>query len=255
MPKQKYAIVSDFHLEFRQNKEETFWQTFPKTEADVIICAGDITSLGLPDSTVRYHFEKLCDRFERVVYVPGNHEYYGTCPSDVAHRLNLLEAEFSPHLNILKAGRTFTYNGQRFIGDTMWFVDKPEVHIFRRMISDSFQIKELFPWCFTQSSVFLNYLRDTVRPDDIVITHHLPTDYGTASHWKLSPTQPYFLNDAAKRYVDNPNTIKPKAWIFGHTHEKQHFQLYGTEFICNPIGYPGENGHMPEAILPFLYEI
>lgn len=234
-----YFIISDLHLEFRQENERLFWENFPEQEeTKVCIVAGDVTNIGRPYDT--RHFEGLCKRFRKVLYVPGNHEYYGSNPTDVSNRLKKLEAYLNPTLKILRAGEPFTYQGQRFIGDTMWFPDKPEVHIYRGMINDYSQIKGLFPWAFTQSNLFLVYLRENVQEDDIVITHHVPNDVDTQIHWKTSQTQSYFLNADSNRYCMNPNSVMPKAWIYGHTHDKHDYHIGRTRFICNPLGYPSD---------------
>ncbi len=246
-PKKRYFIASDLHLEFRQGQERAYWEAFPKSEGvKVCICAGDLTVFGQPDRTVYEHFVGLCNRFDKVLYVPGNHEYYGSDPADVARRLAAIELALGSSLKVLRAGEPYVYDGQRFVGDTMWFVDKPEVHIYKRLISDSFQIKGLFPWCFTQSHLFMSWIKDNLQEDDVVITHHVPNDVDTLPRWKGNQTQPYFLNDDCHRYFMNPNTLRPKAWIYGHTHDPHDYHIGRTHFVCNPIGYPGERGYLPE---------
>lgn len=255
MPK-KYFIASDWHLELLQGYEKVLWSRLQTSYEDTptAIVAGDFTSFGLPDRIVWDHFTGLCRRFVKVIYVPGNHEYYGTDPESMARRLALLEEAFGGTLKVLRAGESYTYDGQRFIGDTMWFPDRPEVHIYRRLISDTFQIKGLLPWAFTQSALLLNYLKSSVQPDDIVVTHHVPTDYDTLRHWKNSPTQAYFLNSQCELYLQNPNFMKPKAWIYGHTHDRHDYNVYGTRFICNPVGYMNE-GRQWNALNNAVYEI
>lgn len=257
MPK-KYFITSDLHLEFRQGKEIEFWKAFPYRTIDkptVCICAGDLTTFRLPEAIYTAHFARLCERFDKVIYVPGNHEYYGSHVDEIRPKIAVLEYILAPTLTVLRSGEPYTFDGQRFIGDTMWFIDQPGVHIYRRQISDSFQIKGLFPWCFTESHLFMLYLQNEVKEDDIVVTHHIPNDVDTNIMWKGSTTQFYFVNDDCHRYWMNPNTIKPKAWIYGHTHDKHDYHIGRTHFICNPVGYPGENSFLPEAAEPAVYEI
>lgn len=238
----KYFILSDIHLEFWQGKEREFAERFPKTEgATVCICAGDLTSFGLPDAVVYKHFSTIIERFDKTIYVPGNHEYYGSSPSSVAIRLAELENYFGFSLTVLRSNNPYVYEGQRFIGDTMWFPDTPGVHVYKRMINDTFQIKNLLPWAFDLSNDFMHYIRKDLHSDDIVITHHVPCDNDTLSQWKNSPTQSYFLNTDCHRYLHNVNSIKPKTWIYGHTHDYHDYQLGNTRFICNPVGYHGEN--------------
>jgi predicted phosphodiesterase len=255
MSKKTYFIVSDLHLEFRQGTENQYWRDFPNHDSKnrVCLCAGDVTSFGLPDTIIYKHFQALIERFEKVIYVPGNHEYYGSSPQEVSSRLGGMAAYFGPALTVLRTGEPYTYDGQRFIGDTMWFPDRPEVHIYRRQINDSFQIKDLFPWCFTESSLFLNYLRANMQADDIIITHHVPNDIDTSPRWKGNTTEAYFLNKNCERMLQDPNTVMPKAWIYGHTHDKHDYMIGSTHFICNPIGYGGENTDLQSR--QFLYEL
>lgn len=257
MPK-RYFVASDLHLEFWQGKETEHWKKFPYHQIDkptVCICAGDLTNFRLPERIYTEHFARFCERFDKVIYVPGNHEYYGCNVNEVRPKIVALENYLAPTLTVLRSGEPYLFDGQRFIGDTMWFVDKPDVHIYRTYISDSYQIKGLFPWCFTESSLFMNYLRSEVREDDIVVTHHIPNDFDTQPRWRESNTQSYFLNDDCARYWINPNTIKPKAWVYGHTHDKHDYNIGRTHFICNPIGYPGEISQLPYAAEPAIYEI
>lgn len=249
----KYFILSDLHLEFRQGKEKAFWQSFPETQGvNTCICAGDLTVICNPRN--HSHFEGLCDRFNKVIYVPGNHEYYGSSPIEADNILSDIEARLSQVLTILRPGIPFEHDGQRFLGDTMWFPDRPEVHVYRKMITDSFRISGMFPWAFDKSNAFMSYLSANVSKDDIVVTHHIPTDVDTSDKWKSSPTQPYFVNTDCQKYLSTSSNVRPKAWIYGHTHDKHDFYWGETRFVCNPLGYPYERRDVLETA-PFIYEL
>jgi predicted phosphodiesterase len=239
-------ILSDLHLEFRQGKEDELFDSIPKHKVDILLCAGDLTCLYLPQALD--HFKRLCDLAPKTLFTAGNHEFYGSSPEVGNKKLDDIEY-LIPTLKVLRSGEPYLYDGQRFIGDTMWFIDKPEVHIYKRMINDSYQIKGLFPWAFTQSNLFIVFLRENIKEDDIVITHHIPVDSDTSSIWKNSPTQPYFLNDACNRYFMDPNTIRPKAWIYGHTHDYHSYNIDKTRFICNPVGYRSERNDWKDKVV------
>jgi Icc-related predicted phosphoesterase len=36
---------------------------------------------------------------------------------------------------------------------------------------------------------------------------------------------------------------RPELWIHGHTHVPCEYELFDTQVVCNPGGYPGENRH------------
>jgi pyridoxal/pyridoxine/pyridoxamine kinase len=80
----------------------------------------------------------------------------------------------------------------------------------------------------------------------IVVTHHLPL---------MKLTHPKYLKDEYKHlnsaYASNSEELitmfKAKEsknimlYCCGHTHEKTETNLYGIDFIINPLGYPREN--------------
>lgn len=80
----RIRILSDLHLEF------LYW-TPPQAEADVVVLAGDIDVSGL--HWARHHFPET-----PVIYVPGNHEYYGSRMQDTLSALREAAARLGVHL-------------------------------------------------------------------------------------------------------------------------------------------------------------
>jgi predicted phosphodiesterase len=62
----RIRVLSDLHLEFQR------WSP-PPVSADVVILAGDIHS-----GTQGLHWARQSFPDSEIVYVPGNHEFYGT---------------------------------------------------------------------------------------------------------------------------------------------------------------------------------
>lgn len=65
-----YAI-SDLHLGHRRNREAL--DEMPAYPGDWLIVAGDV---GERPEHLRRALERLCDRFERVIWTPGNHDLW-----------------------------------------------------------------------------------------------------------------------------------------------------------------------------------
>ena len=103
----RLRILSDLHLEFFDGNRE-----LPEVEADVVVLAGDIHRKCEGLAWARHQFPDT-----PIIYVPGNHEFYGTCMPLLRDEL-ALEAE---RLDIeLLDNRAVTFNGVRFYGTTLW---------------------------------------------------------------------------------------------------------------------------------------
>ena len=99
----KLHVLSDLHIEFADFSP-------PETDADVVILAGDI-GVGLDG------IEWVARRFPKasVVYVPGNHEFYG-------HDIGLtdqLKAAAPADIHILNNDK-LELDDIRFLGCTLW---------------------------------------------------------------------------------------------------------------------------------------
>ena len=73
----RLRILSDLHVEcFKEGRD------LPDVAADVVILAGDIhrTTEGLAWAAERFAGQEI-------IYVPGNHEFYGTSMPDTRSRL------------------------------------------------------------------------------------------------------------------------------------------------------------------------
>jgi predicted phosphodiesterase len=69
----KFQIMSDLHIETLSNN--LCIDNFVRKSADILILAGDIGRVHKYEQLERF-LKDLCPRFEIVLYVLGNHEYY-----------------------------------------------------------------------------------------------------------------------------------------------------------------------------------
>ena len=98
-------VLSDLHNEF-----EPFAP--PRAEADVVVLAGDID---IGKKGVRWAASACGGR--PVIYVPGNHEYYGHAIPKLTLELESLGA--SVGVRVLDCA-VETIKGIRFLGCTLW---------------------------------------------------------------------------------------------------------------------------------------
>lgn len=220
----KIQVMSDTHLEWHRDGGTAFLSSLDFSGVDVLVLAGDIASA----NDIPHVAQEVCSRVANVVYVAGNHEYYGrTCDDVEAIRASALPANFHWLHN-----SSATINGQRFLGGTMWFrrQSPPDV-ISEAMWSDFRHITGLRDWVDRESQATHTAIRDA-RPDDVVVTHYLPAEVCVSPRWKQHRDNCYFVSDS-------PMLGVPKLWIHGHTHDSVDLMERNTRVVCNPFGYVG----------------
>lgn len=234
----KVQILSDAHVEFHRDGGAAFWQSIPVV-ADVLVLAGDIDQAGRISETLR----ACAARWPHVVYVLGNHSFYGREPAFVEDTLSTIVSKVG-NLHWLNNSDVWI-DGYRFLGGTLWFPESPDAWLLRGHLNDFACIKAPPGWFFKQyeaTRAYLNRELNGLRSPDarqtIVVTHHLPSGRSVASRFKRSRLNCYFVGPADEA-VDSGNAA---LWIHGHTHDSADWRSASgaTRVVCNPFGYPTE---------------
>ncbi|EHA15824.1 metallophosphoesterase [Halomonas sp. HAL1] len=246
----RLRILSDLHLEFFDGN-----RALPAVDADVVILAGDIHRETEGLAWARHRFP---DR--PIIYVPGNHEFYGTCMPQLREEL----AREAERLNIeLLDNRAVTLDGVRFYGTTLWtdfalYANDPtqnpahtESKALRYM--PDFKIVQASPGItFTPlasrqlHAEALAWLESQLaQPFDgpkVVISHHAPLHECIPGQYLGDALSPAFASNL-------PHLMgKMNVWVHGHVHEPVDILRNGTRVIANPGGYPYE--FTPELFKP-----
>lgn len=243
----KIQVFSDTHIEHHKDDGEAFFASLRPQNIDVLVVAGDLTSYNRLDIDL----PRLCKMYPRVVYVMGNHEFYYSSPKDTIRKVRAIEKE-TPNLSVLEQG-SVVIDGQRFIGGTLWFYRKdvpPGAESQLPDFSATFEDFDIFTaFVYSMGASTRKFLSTNVRPDDIVVTHMMPSYNLVHRRYLGSAINCFFVNDM-NSLLCSPNA--PKVWINGHTHSAYDRQDLGpTRFICNPFGYPGESHSDPN----FVFEV
>jgi len=225
--------VSDLHFEFHRDGGDSVIRELDVKGVDVGILAGDIIPYA-------HHYcydavQRLMNRWPQTLFVGGNHEFYGM---DFNRKWQL-----PMKLKVLTVDNPVTIDGQRFVGDTMWFRE-PGPDADKNSMNDFSQIKNFEPGCYVEAEKTIEYLRDTIQKDDVVVTHYLPSMKSVPKQYKSSPLNAFFVTDVEDIIMDK----QPKLWIHGHTHTTCDYTLGKTRVICNPLGYPHENSGFDPAL-------
>lgn len=223
----KLLVMSDLHFEFMRDHGDTFLD-IEWPDHDVCVLAGDLSSSKHFASSM----EKCCRKFDRIVYVSGNHEYYSSRYS-VAKKLILRQASIFKNLHILNNSEC-VLDGQRFVGGTMWY--PRELDPMSRFGMNDFVAIKGIESVYEENSGFRNYIF-SVDPDDIVVTHHCPSRKSIPDQHENDPINAFFVDYAMENVIMQR---QPKLWIHGHTHSHFDYKMGSTRVYCNPLGYPDE---------------
>jgi predicted phosphodiesterase len=231
----RVQILSDLHFEFDDDGGEPFARAIP-VAGEILVLAGDIIPLTSAER-VNEVLGWFCRRFWRVLYVPGNHEYYGTSPGAANALLGECAAGF-PNLHVLNPSEV-TIEGRRFVGATLWFPPTVDEATYRPFLSDFSLIEGFVPWVHETHAAHLAFLEATVRPGDVVVTHFLPHPGSIATQFSGNALNRFFVAEDAAPLVQR---AEAHLWIHGHTHVAFDYRVGSTRVVCNPRGYPGEPG-------------
>jgi predicted phosphodiesterase len=241
----KLQIYSDLHLGFAPFEPAI-------TDADVVILAGDIDIKSRGVSWANDTFQ--CP----VIYVCGNHEYYG---GHIDLTLQKMRDAAAPHVHVLE-NEALILNQTRFLVTTAWtdysstgdvaaatrvawermndFTVIRTDESYRRLRPDDLITKSRTAYAWLSEELDKPFSGKTV-----VVTHHAPVlDY-------VGVDLPTHLIAA---YANNwPELVgKSDLWVYGHTHDSADFFMNGCRVISNPRGYPSQQtGFDPD----FLIEI
>jgi len=230
----KLQILSDLHLGVAGMEPE-------HTDADVVVLAGDITR---PPVACEW-----AQRLEKpVVYVAGNHEFYGGELSRTIDELRTRCAGSNVHFLEQDA---LTLDGVRFLGTTLWsdFQLYGEGNLREQAIAETLRIVGDFKRItvgarlltpddcaelYRTASAWLDgKLAEPFAGTTVVVTHFAPSPKSIHARFAGSLLNPCFVSDAERLM----GSERVKLWIHGHTHDSFDYTVRGTRVICNPRGY------------------
>jgi Icc-related predicted phosphoesterase len=229
-------ILSDLHLEFAP-----FQPT--QVEADVIILAGDVHT---GKNGIQWILKNFPDR--PVIYVLGNHEFYGQkIPKLIGEIKSLAQGT---HVHVLE-NDSVEINGVVFLGATLWTDFKLNGDVVMAEVTAQTNMTD-----FRRIRVTPSYRK--FRPNDarrlheqsvqwlskemeglagkktVVVTHHAPSPKSVPDRYRNDPLNPAYASDLDRFITDNHASL----WVHGHIHHYLDYHIGNTRIIANPRGYP-----------------
>lgn len=224
----QFQFLSDLHLEHHAD----FGQNFAKEInpcADTLIMAGDIIQISYLRECMPA-LREICQKFQQVYWVPGNHEYY-KCGGDVDLVQSKMLTIAIPNLRVCIREKI-----NNLIFCTLWYPFHKDNHKFYSFIGDNSHIMNM-TWIYEQNYLDQEFIEKNTDQNSAIVTHMLPSYNCIDSKYKGSILNRFFVSPMDKLVL----TKKPKLWIFGHTHSPLDLTIGSTRVICNPFGYPRED--------------
>jgi len=234
----KIQLLSDLHLEFE-------CYTYPEVECDVVILAGDIHT---KTQGIQWAMENIPDK--PVIYIAGNHEYYGkTYPKliDTAK-----EVARGSNVHLLE-NEVLTLNGVNFLGCTLWtdfeLFGDPRIAGYhcQQAMNDYRKIKKLPGYSKIRSIDVAGIHRESKAwltkelearksQKNVVVTHHGPSLKSVSAEFQNDLTTAAYVSQL-ESFIEE---YTPSCWLHGHMHNSSDYLIRDCRVLCNPKGYPGE---------------
>ena len=258
----RIQYISDIHLEMYDK------QAFPlilKPNARYLALCGDI---GYPREPIFKSFIDYCSRnWDKVFYLPGNHEYYNdkphyhwkyTTPDTMESIENDIQTVLTPYRNVFylnKGVHEFPEEEVNVVGATMWtHIPEDKYQSAEWGLNDFSQIAckihaapnyERFSPAKMSAihkdhSAFILGALDAASEQGrsaVVLTHHMPSLSLVAHRFVRDPNNYLFYTEMTE-HLKHPALA---AWICGHSHSAQHVLFRpGVWLALNCRGYPNE---------------
>lgn len=256
----KLLILSDLHLEFHPMR-------VPPGDFDAVVLAGDIQAPGRRGVAWAAAEPAFADK--PVLYVPGNHEFYGqVLASELAEMRAAAQGTNVQVLDQDVVTLASDAGPVRVLGATLWTdfrlkvlgadgqwrrdarlaaaeagVGLNDFSVIRvKRTAPESGVRRLRPldtvhWHQATRRWMHDRLAEPWGGRTVVITHHAPHRGSLAAYFERSGLSPAFVNDLPTSCFDEAD-----LWVHGHTHDSFDYPVArpggGTcRVVCNPRGY------------------
>jgi predicted phosphohydrolase len=233
----RVQLASDLHLELL----EAIWPgerlVVPAPDADVLVLAGDIHR-GLQA------IDRFADWPVPVLYLAGNHEYYGGQWEQL--RVDLRRAAQGTSVCFLD-NDVFELNDVRFLGSTLW----TDYRVTGDTQAAAMEAAEGFVLDHRRIQTRSGPLRAAQALDDhvrnrawlaaelsravsgrtVVVTHHAPHPGSIHPRFAGNPVNGAFVSDLSDLVG------RADLWLHGHVHDSFDYRVGRCRVVCNPRGY------------------
>ena len=240
------TVISDLHLEACE-----YGGVPDLGEGEILILGGDILCARHFKTNGPLHevyddfLQKCVKNFDYVLYVLGNHEFYGY---NYEGTWNVLKEHLPPTIHLLENDYV-KIKDWVFLGCTLWtdFRNENALEMMEasRFLNDYKTIRigsnyrKLRPedtlGFHKKSKLFLQQKLEQFKDTKTwVLTHHSPSCQSIHPKYKMETTNGAYASNLDDLILSNPQI---KYFSHGHTHESMNYFIGDCRVICNPRGY------------------
>ncbi|MCB5188869.1 metallophosphoesterase [Methylobacillus caricis] len=243
----RLLILSDLHRELWLDSGPQIGTH--SSDVDVVILAGDIDS---GDKAVKWAQKTFQNT--PVIYIAGNHEFYGHCIQDIEAKISSA-ASATSNVRFLNCSEMLL-DGYRFLGATLW-TDYELFSVDLKQKAMSMAKDILADYRYIKRS---SLTKEFITPEDTIVLHqrHVqwleerllqPFDGKTIVVTHMGPS----IKSITKTYINDPVSAgfasdleflvkQADLWVHGHIHESVDYMIQGCRVLTNPCGYRTRGG-------------
>lgn len=254
----KILLASDLHLELLQRRWSGERLIAPVPGADVLVLAGDIADGARA-------FELFAHWPTPIIYVAGNHEFYGHAIEPM--RAKMRQAAALNEIHFLE-NESVVIGGVRFLGTTLWtdyrlHSNRTQSQLMehaQRGLNDHQLIRTGQYRFSAQDALGLHEsarawleseLAQPFAGKTVVVSHHGPHPLSVHPRYAGDLLNAAFVSDlcALLPGID--------LWLHGHVHDSFDYEVGRCRIVANPRGYLHKNGGMENSAFDpaFVVEI
>lgn len=235
----KIHLLSDLHLEFSG-------YTPARNDADVVVLAGDIHVKEKALEWIAASFPN-----NNIVYVLGNHEFYGAAHPKLIHNMKARAEALGIHI---LENDCVELGGVAFLGCTLWtdfsLLGDPRLYgqLCQGDMNDYRRIRRSPSYSklrsidtamiHAESRRWLEQQLASLPSEQqrVVVSHHAPHPLSIAAERRQQPLACAYASDLSELLEQQ----RIDVWLHGHIHHTCDYQVHGVRVTSNPRGYGGE---------------
>lgn len=242
----KIQLASDLHLEILHSDWPGERLIEPSPDADVLVLAGDIAS-GTDAFSIFSEWQSQSEPIP-VIYVAGNHEFYGHLMEFKRGQMNKVASRH--HIHYLE-NDSVEIGNVRFLGATLWTdyrlnpdaSQAQQMERLERGLNDHKRIRTMRRFFLPEDALDLHLdsrawlAEELAKPragKTVVITHHGPHPQSVPARYANHPLRSGFVSDLSDMLL---SPTAPDLWLHGHVHDRFDYTVGRTRVVANPAGY------------------